>query len=514
MKSGIKLGFLLFAVCSLSWIGFIVIFGQQILPGLFWACLITVISFALFAASIYGFTAGKVPFLKLTNLTEGTGVFLTSLLLFAGANFMMAANLIAVYLGEDLSLDRQEKIEIIAKSALNPYYQEERVQETLDGITYTYPASRKKEINSIHQLIQQEKNRFYELLGTEEHEGLTIELHENYSSLEEYSGLEDVSGYYEYDSKSIHLAAEEEMLDFILLHEYTHYQSHLFAEKHYLPPTRIPHWFEEGIADYLGGESTFWYELEDVEIEITDFTSIDTFDEYDGSRTDDYDPYLQSYLAVEFLVKDYGEELIPELLLSKRPGEFYEKLEAKIEMDITEFQETFLDDLITAQIELENKYELVYDALEDEQYAPAEALLQEIITSGNEYDQDYAKWLLTDSYLEQERYADAISLLEDKISNESYRFKREDLLFLAEISLLFDPEKSLVYAQSAIEETIFGYGVYAEYDDQVLEAYSIINSENPLEGYRILLQENLLYNDNVLTKLSEKLAEEFPEETF
>src|SRR5690606_22724485 len=116
-------------------------------------------------------------------------------------------------------------------------------------------------------------------------------------------------------NKSIHLVPTDENWELILVHEYSHYQSHLFSKQNGLSITRLPSWFEEGIADYFADDSIGWYDLE--RIELIDFHDLDSQRDFDNASTSKYDPYAQSFLAVESLVEENGEELILELLESQ-----------------------------------------------------------------------------------------------------------------------------------------------------------------------------------------------------
>lgn len=98
----------------------------------------------------------------------------------------------------------------------------------------------------------------------------------------------------------------------LVMHEYTHYiLGHKFVELG-LSQGEIPYWFAEGFAEYIGSEemSTTYMEQE-----LLPLTKLATPAQW---RMNDLNPnyniYLQSYLAVRFLIHTYGDTVILDIL--------------------------------------------------------------------------------------------------------------------------------------------------------------------------------------------------------
>jgi len=200
------------------------------------------------------------------------------------------------------------------------------------------------------------------------------------------------------------------------------------------------------------------------------------------------------------------------LLKSEIPGDFYENFNSLMGMDINEFQATFLEEMISERKIIDEKFDEAYIAYEDEEFDVAEKLLKELAQQGTLYDRDYAEWGIIDIYLIQDDYEKAISSLEQKLEDVDDRFIVDDLLFLAEMNLLMDAERSFEIATLAqIEERASNF--YLSDDiDPLVEAYGMISSEKELEGFKMLIEEKLIYNEIIYNDVVEHLELQYPEE--
>ncbi|AIY05503.1 hypothetical protein Plano_1538 [Planococcus sp. PAMC 21323] len=494
--------FILLIVCS--WLAFFLVFNQGLLGGLLISGVFLIICTALFIASIIGVVKGKVELLKLNTVLGAAGLMTFSILLGIMVTSIALINSFAVYTTGDESQSSEKKIRVFASRIFDVPSQAALLKTEKNGITYFYAENNKNEIDKMDELLQLEREKFNSTFGTNDEGGLTIEFHEDYRSLESGYGSEEVAGYYDLSNKRIHLVPTDENWELILVHEYSHYQSHLFSDQYVLSITRIPSWFEEGIADYFAGESSMWYDLENVE--TIAFHDLDSQDDYDNAATDSYDPYAQSFLAVESIVDAYGEAIIPDLLESQSIGGFYKKLEKLIGMDIEEYEQIFLEKMLTDQQQVAAMFDLGYQQLESKNYEEAKLVAENIQESGDIYDIDAAIWLQVDIMLAQEKYEAAAALLSQKIDQGQEEFQAEDLLLLAEIYLFIDPQLSLEAAKRA-EKSDFYF-----YEEDLISVYQQINSENKLVGYKRLVEEELLYNPYVANQLIEKLKNDFPNE--
>lgn len=487
------------------------IFSQGLLLGLMISFVLLVLCIAILAFSLYGIEIGHLQKIRLKSRMEVATLLILTVYFSSAIGLFAFTNTLLEVKDITKKYSAVEKTEILLSSLWN----NNSIQTSAgtiekNGIVYSFTLSTEDEVEKIDKFLQQEKGRIADFYGNEDFGDLTIVFHDDFETLSEASGYEEAMGYYDYYSQEIHIVPDDYSWDIVTLHEYTHFQSHLYAEKNGLSATRLPLWFEEGVADYLANESSEQYELGDVE--IIDFTQLDTDASFHNSYSRTFDPYIQSYLAVESLANEYGEDLLPTLLPAKMPSDFYDMLETATGMQLADFQETFLDEMIEESEIEQAKYDAAYKAMETKEYPEAEQILADLMKNATEDALGQLIWMRTDLYLMQGQFDEAIRFMEERLENGDPSYLIDDLTTLAELNVLIDPQKSLELIQEADaavqkdENMDFSY-----YDlEGYLEAYELINSGSPLEGYMILLDEELLYNETIIEKVEEKVETDFP----
>lgn len=483
------------------------IFSQGLILGLFLAFILLIFCLAVVALSLYGLHIGQLAKLRLVNRMEIASLLILTIYLSSAIGLFALANTLIE--AKDLTKDftAAEKTQTLASSFFNSTATQ-NVAGTIEknGISYSYTNSTKDEIDKVDALLEQEKERIDKFFGNESTGELTIVFHDDFDTLSEASGIEDALGYYDYYTQEIHLVPDEYSWDITLLHEYSHHQSHVYSQEQMLSETRLPAWFEEGTAEYLAGESSDWYEME--EVEPIDFHLMDHNFTFHDTYTRNFDPYVQSLLAVESLADAYGEDQLKSFLAAKMPSEFYKMLEETTGMTLVDFQETFLDDLMAESKAESETYEAAYEALDNGDHEEAQALIDELSVSASDEELARLAWMQTDLYLMQDQFDEAIAFMENRLETSGPKHRIDDLMTLAEFYMLMDPEKSLALIQQADEESVDEAYTYEL--EAYLEAYELINSPSPQEGYLILLDEELIYNETINKKVADKVENEFP----
>lgn len=101
-----------------------------------------------------------------------------------------------------------------------------------------------------------------------------------------------------------------------VMHEYTHYVlGHKFVELG-LSQEEIPYWFAEGFAEYIGSEEMSTTFMEQELIPLKELTTPQQWQMYHANPN--YNVYLQSYIAVRFLLHTYGDKVILDILTETR----------------------------------------------------------------------------------------------------------------------------------------------------------------------------------------------------
>ncbi|WP_422122525.1 hypothetical protein DHX103_12040 [Planococcus sp. X10-3] len=512
MKGLLKILILLVLFLGFTIGSYWLIFSQGIILGILISFLLLVICIGILAFSLYGIQIGHLAYVGLKTRMQVAALLILTVYLSSALGLFAVANTLLELRDVTENYTIGEKTEVL----VSPLRNNGTTPDTAgsiekNGVIYSYTASTKDEIDKIDEFLETEKVRIAEFFGTEEFGDLTIVFHDDFDTLSDASGYEEAVGYYEYRSQEIHIVPDDYSWHVILLHEYIHHQSHLYAQENRLTATRLPLWFEEGLAEYLAGETSDWYEFEDVE--IIDFTSLNHDYSFHSSSTGTFDPYIQSFLAVESLANKYGEDKLKTLLAAELPGEFYELLEETTRMDLADFQETFLDDMIEESNEKIAQIDAAYEAMDMGLYTAAATIINQLMASASEEDLHHLSWMQTDLFLMQDQFEEAILFMEDRLETSDPAYRIDDLTTLAELYLLVDSEKSLELIQEAellVDEDVAMDFTYYNLE-AYLEAYGLINSDSPFEGYMILLDEDLLYNEIIIDRVTEKVENDFPE---
>jgi hypothetical protein len=506
MKTVLKLFLALIILIILSIASFLLIFNFGMNSGALVAILLIFICFLLFCLSIFGLVIGSLNFIKLRNRTELVGLMILSIfltLLISAGGFVNAV----IEKGlEGTKPGLEEKVRFIASTLFQVPSQKNLVKEEKDGVTYLFPSGNEDQVKNMDALINEELANFDTLFGDVDSTKLQIEMHNDTASLKAPTFMEDARGYYSSVNQTIHLAPLGEDWSYTLLHEYTHYRIHQFSKIHDLPLTRIPQWFQEGVSEYIGDNDRH-FNLK--VLKTVDFHLLDSNKGFHQTLNQDFDPYLQSYLAVELLVKEHNLEIIPELLLSETREEFYQNLEEVTKKSVVEFQQSFINDLIADREQTNEKFILANKAIEEKQYEQAEIILADIKGNGSKYDIELADSYYHSIYIDQGLYEEATIQLEDKIVRDDDWSKISDLVLLAETYLLVDTQKSLDTIKIVKDEVSDNHFI-AQNINQFVEAYQKINSDNALAGYKMLFDEELIRNKKLEEDLYEKLLIEYP----
>lgn len=165
----------------------------------------------------------------------------------------------------------------------------------------------------------------------------------DYELMEEYSGTEyGIGAYVEtFDSEFICITPQYIDNDYsldrqVIMHEYTHYVfAHTVAELGLDVTTDFPLWFNEGMADYVGyGGKEILFEA----FEFVPFEKLVTTEQWNENISNlETNEYVQSYLAIKYLIDTFGEDVIIQIINSTEShGDFEEGFEDVTDLDVKE----------------------------------------------------------------------------------------------------------------------------------------------------------------------------------
>ncbi|MFF2878749.1 peptidase MA family metallohydrolase [Gottfriedia sp. NPDC057991] len=228
-----------------------------------------------------------------------------------------------------------------------------RLKEKYHNITIYYPNDFSELIPITKETLDWAINKNKKVFGTVKVKPVDLIIFKDKKELQELSGLIDVSGFYsdfdkllaiKYEDKESILERKETPLYFFqksILHEYTHYIFSQMVASSKGGASAYPLWFNEGISEYIGNDKTI--------VEPSNFKVV-SFDQlYDGKQwqtarfQDGTNVYMQSYFAIKFLVDNYGEGVLKEIINSTNStGKFEESFEKTTSLTINELEDKFL----------------------------------------------------------------------------------------------------------------------------------------------------------------------------
>ena len=188
------------------------------------------------------------------------------------------------------------------------------------------------------------------LLGEYKKRRLDLIYFKDRDKLLEFATLDLISGFYSDFDKVIGMTTEgkegilqefETPLFFFqktLLHEYTHYAFKQKLTQLKISNSDIPLWFEEGICEYVSYDQTT---LSPHPFTLVPFYELNSHADWNLARTmEDTEPYMQSYLAIDYLIEEHGTEVILTILNeTKSHNDFNKGFEIATGLDLTELEE-------------------------------------------------------------------------------------------------------------------------------------------------------------------------------
>lgn len=223
---------------------------------------------------------------------------------------------------------------------------------SIDDITFHYndEKSSQKTIEMVRNFIPQVNKNISSLFSTDSKENLNIILYDNKQELlKNAKGLGEVDSFYDTSNRSIYLinfdkSFAEWEYEKLFMHEYAHYKFDLFIKENKVNYSSIPVWFIEGFAEYIGYNGSI-VEYSPLSLENEkDFKLLNTTEEFEKARNEKYNPYLQSYYAIDELIKRNNQSSIKNIILKTKEMDFYKAFQLVTNMSIVEFKKVYLQE--------------------------------------------------------------------------------------------------------------------------------------------------------------------------
>jgi hypothetical protein len=286
------------------------------------------------------------------------------------------------------------------------------------------------------------------------------------TEIKESDASSDEGGLYKPMFEMIHLNKNYTIseLENVFSHELAHFYFVKYVDDLKVDVADIPNWVHEGVAMSFA-QRVFPERVEQIS-EVKPLMDMEQIKTEAGSEGYTSNNYQQMLYAIEYLIYQHDEKIITELVKeTKNEKEFTRAFTKLTTLDLDTYHEMF-------EVNMEKLTEFEDLMLVDE--TEAEKQMLSYMEERGEYFNEaiYLYSDLGDLYMNQERYPDALRILEKKLL---YNDEPPIYQQLSEVASHFDKEKSLVYAKEAVESAKrYDWNVEA-YEDFLQKQEALLN---------------------------------------
>jgi len=292
---------------------------------------------------------------------------------------------------------------------------------------------------------------------------------------------------------------------YVFVHEYTHYKMNSFCKEKGIPITKIPVWFQEGVAEYTSS-TLFLAKFENIKIQkIQNFRKLDDSKQMMEAESNGEQSYMQSYVAVRKIIELKGQDSIQKILINTKFMSFYDAFKKVVGLSIEDFQKVPLTDSVDNLLKLAIKYG------QDKNYVKQRDTYIQAI---KKYPKNSYAWSgLGNSYTSLGDFKNAIKALKTLISidkDESYSY-----FYYSQSLIASDLDKAISMAEKSVQLTKTDgsneTGFITNYLELLKKVKNDISSDK-FQAYVTLIKSDYIYGNmtkiniinNVLVKYSDK----------
>lgn len=504
IKKGESMGKLLKIVLVLGFffifagVVFILMMAQKSIVGIVVGLGLDILLIILLGIGVYGIMRGKITFLQIKSRLGAIGFFFISVMFLCYVNGLSILNLIL----EKEADGMKAKTLLLANLFLPVGYQGGLQTEKTEGLIVRFPEGERGTIAKLNSYYPSAKDEMDQMFGEAQLEPLAIIIYDKKQGMGNKQFFESNDGFYQSNNQSIHLLSPkllgDDQFQSLFFHEYTHHRTHQFLKQNGISEGEIPAWFHEGISEFVRYSDTY---ADMVPKKIIDFRKMDKNADFKQAKQGDYDPYLQSYLAVKELVLEQGSQAIPELLLAAKEFTFYDAFQKITGKNIELFQSSLLD----RRKKIDRLLKQGVEAEKVGDFKKAESVYLEIMKL--DPDSNLTAGSLPNIYIKQGKFEEAIQSIKKEGNLQVWQ-----LHLLSELYLLSNPQESVIYAEQAEQLVIKNDGGGDHVYEKFAEVIRKINSDDPVTGYEQLFKKDLLNYKEIRAELYRKLLKQFPDD--
>lgn len=362
------------------------------------------------------------------------------------------------------------------------------------------------------------------------------------------SGIKDSAGLYSDINKTIHIYIEDCYSDVLgqnfnfwsfkntLLHEYTHHMFFEFMNNNQLSKEKIPLWFIEGVAEYIGKDN----DQGGLPETLLNFNELNTQKQWVNFANKSYNIYEQSHYAVSQLILIKGENVIKEILLNTKETDFNTAFNKATGFTLKDYENNFKMDFKGDWVKYDRTpstepAEMYIDIRTNclEKYVQLNpnninALLDLAQFHENSGELDKAKSTLVvavdgipDSsmawrrlaliYVEMDDFDNAINTFEKVLSIKEANTNENisvSYINLSHVLMLKDMNKAVEIAQKAKKTDKSKF--LNKQAQEVINFKNSIENGRPYEGCLNFIKSDTLHSSNIEKALIEKMLKDYP----
>lgn len=306
-----------------------------------YSIIMTLVSFLFFCFCLYLILFPKKDFIFINKRSGILPFFLLTIsTTFLSIYFLSINLMIATELGENLTIEEKYQLYMIPfqkKTVTLADYREmkeDKLTSTFGHVDIYHDPEEIELIPIIEDSLDKADKLTTTIFGEVKDNQIDLILHSSTQELYEKTSLIKTMGYFDDPNNIIGIAITDKSniladqmpqsfyFQSTLLHEYTHYRLQAFIKQQGLYVYRIPLWFHEGVAEYVGMYNVAhrYYPFQEVE-----FVNLDSHQDWEKYRLEEYDVYLQSYYGIKYLVDQYGESMIKTIVIETAKENDFDK---------------------------------------------------------------------------------------------------------------------------------------------------------------------------------------------
>jgi tetratricopeptide (TPR) repeat protein len=351
------------------------------------------------------------------------------------------------------------------------------------------------------------------------------------------------NGFYTRENNKIYITIEDCYLNVLglsatdfqntLMHEYSHYKLKEYVEQNNVQLDRIPAWFNEGIADYIGFEGALELYKPQKLLPLKQLTSQRDWTAYSNKTKGQI--YAQAHYAVSQLIMSKGDEVIQDILLKTKTLSFEAAFEEVMGLSLEGYEAALEVDMKNGWKRYEKMIPMFYPRDRSaihitclEEYSKTnpdniDALLDLKLLYENSGDYEKAKDKLTVASEKQPKnsfiwrglasvlenmndFDGALKAYEKEISVNKDNFN--SYISMASILLLSDTDKAAKMVNKAIKHKKSAFIVK---QGREIENYiKALKNNKPYEGCLRLIKSDAVSSVSVKKALIQKVIKDYP----